>query len=215
MTPFDLFSLRLLETLESVKPQIISFFKIKLLLRLLKHSFDYHKSQQTYFSLAQKLLFLENFYDMSTNWSANTRDISSPRGSALLLMLPRKILIKEVVLVEVAFKAAGQHYLSLGMQSGPPEEDQKNTTRLLYTPTQQRIASTYQFATIINFTRFTCCSTSEFQITSSTPPRLLFFFCWFLILWNLTIGLCVHYSIWKLEGVLYTRISETLFRKYK
>ena len=90
-------------------------------------------------------------------------------------MLPRKILIKEVVLVEVAFKAAGQHYLSLGMQSGPPEEDQKNTTRLLYTPTQQRIASTYQFATIINFTRFTCCSTSEFQITSSTPPRLLFF----------------------------------------
>ena len=112
---------------------------------------------------------------MSTNWSANTRDISSPRGSALLLMLPRKILIKEVVLVEVAFKAAGQHYLSLGMQSGPPEEDQKNTTRLLYTPTQQRIASTYQFATIINFTRFTCCSTSEFQITSSTPPRLLFF----------------------------------------
>ena len=110
---------------------------------------------------------------MSTNWSANTRDISSPRGSALLLMLPRKILIKEVVLVEVAFKAAGQHYLSLGMQSGPPEEDQKNTTRLLYTPTQQRIASTYQFATIINFTRFTCCSTSEFQITSSTP-RLFF-----------------------------------------
>ena len=144
---------------------------------------------------------------MSTNWSANTRDISSPRGSALLLM-PRKILIKEVVLVEVAFKAAGQHYLSLGMQSGPPEEDQKNTTRLLYTPTQQRIP-TYQFATIINFTRFTCCSTSEFQITSSTPPRL-FFFCWFLILWNPTIGLCVHYSIWKLEGTLYSRISENL-----
>ena len=65
MTPFDL--VRLLDTLESVKPQIIPFFKIKLLLRLLKHSFDYHKSQQTYFSLAQKLLFLENFYDMSTN----------------------------------------------------------------------------------------------------------------------------------------------------
>ena len=153
---------------------------------------------------------------MSTNWSANTRDISSPRGSALLLMLPRKILIKEVVLVEVAFKAAGQHYLSLGMQSGPPEEDQKNTTRLLYTPTQQRIASTYQFATIINFTRFTCCSTSEFQITSSTPR--LFFFCWFLILWNLRIGLCTLFYLKiekRLEGVLCSRISETFCQKYK
>ena len=37
-----------------------------------------------HFSLCgQKLLFLENFYDMSTNWSANgSGDISSPRGSA-------------------------------------------------------------------------------------------------------------------------------------
>ena len=90
--------------------------------------------------------------------------------------MPRKIPIKEVVLVEVALEAAGQHYPSLGMQT-----HLKNTTRLLYTPTQRIVALLLLHTNLLQssiYKIYLLFRASEFQITSSTPrffPSLLVF----------------------------------------
>ena len=85
-------------------------------------------------------------------------------------MLPRKILIKEVVLSSSVGEAWGQHYQSLGMQ-----ETTLGTLLDFYTHLHKSLVHT----NLLNNHQFYKIDLSEFQITSLILSPS--FYCWFLI----------------------------------